>query len=158
MSSLDDICSRYQSHAEEKDDSQYFTEHNHLQDHLGTTVADISIPEDTWKDLPVKGAFVMILRSADLANARSAIRSIEDRFNHRARYPWVLIHFQSFTPEFRKYVSKVTSAPTFIGRADPEAWGYPSWINVDRVEKTTIQKKEDNIPGGGSISYHQKLR
>lgn len=119
---------------------------------------DTSIPVSTWQRLPVRGAFYMVVRNQNLQEARSAIRSIEDRFNKGARYPWVLLNNQDFTHHFRKYITKATSAPVFFGKIDLESWDYPSWIDVSVAEENMLNMWGGNVYKGNSLSYRQLLR
>ncbi len=48
--------------------------------------------------------FVFLCRNSDLAGVVSSIRQMEDRFNRRYGYPWVLLNEEPFTEEFKEYV------------------------------------------------------
>ncbi|KAG2218964.1 hypothetical protein INT45_008388 [Circinella minor] len=87
------------------------------------------IDDNVWEHVPVKGVLYMFLRNEDLQQARSTIRSIEDRFNHNVGYPWVILSNQYLSPSFKKYLTKVvTKGRIFFGRVDRETWNYPKWI------------------------------
>ncbi len=46
--------------------------------------------------------FVILCRNSDLGGTIQSIREIEDRFNWRYRYPYVLLNEENFTEEFKK--------------------------------------------------------
>ena len=46
--------------------------------------------------------FVILCRNSDLGGTIQSIREIEDRFNWRYRYPYVLLNEEEFTEEFKK--------------------------------------------------------
>ena len=129
---------------------QYGNGDNILMD----TVIDNSI----WKDLPVKGAFYMVIESGDLQQIRKAIRSVEDRFNHRFRYPWILLSNQYLTASFRKYVTKLTNTPIFFGKIDAELWDYPSWVSGIRAEEYMNIFSSSNIKHATSFLFRQRSR
>lgn len=119
---------------------------------------DVSIPKDVWNDLPVKGAYYMVVRNEDLGDVRGVIKSMEDHMVNGTRYPWVLLNNQHFTKEFRVNVQKVTKAPMFFGKIDLNAWEYPHWIDVPRAEYLMLRQEMDKVYKGASLSYHQMLR
>ncbi|KAI7865783.1 nucleotide-diphospho-sugar transferase [Spinellus fusiger] len=133
------------------------SEHSTLRYLAAEISPDKEIPLETWSHLPTRGVFYMIVQNDKLQSAREAIRSLEDRFNHQHRYPWVLLNDQHFTAEFRKYASAATKAPMFFGKIDLEAWSYPSFIDIQKAEKSTASSK-DSIYMGSSLSYRQRSR
>jgi alpha 1,2-mannosyltransferase len=48
--------------------------------------------------------FVILARNSDLDNTVRSIRRVEDRFNTRHHYPYVLLNDEPFTDEFKKYI------------------------------------------------------
>jgi len=47
---------------------------------------------------------LILARNSDLEGTIRSMREIEDRFNRKYGYPWVLLNEVPFTPEFVKYV------------------------------------------------------
>ncbi|KAI9314338.1 glycolipid 2-alpha-mannosyltransferase-domain-containing protein [Dichotomocladium elegans] len=119
---------------------------------------DTRLPIDTWDHLPVRGALYMMVRNEALQDARTAMRSVEDRFNKHFRYPWVLLNNQDFTPTFIKYVRMVTDAPVYFGKVDLAAWEYPSWIDVSLAEAKMHEMSMMDLHMAGSASFRQMLR
>ncbi|KAI9018728.1 glycolipid 2-alpha-mannosyltransferase-domain-containing protein [Phycomyces nitens] len=140
---------------ETKPITQEYTSTRHL---LPETVPDTFIPTDTWKDLPTKGVLYMIIHNNKLQSARESIRSIEDRFNHKYRYPWVLLNSQHFTSDFRKYASMATKAPVYFGKIDSDSWSYPAFIDVERAERNMGILGGSTLYKGGSLSFRQAAR
>ncbi|KAI8090076.1 glycolipid 2-alpha-mannosyltransferase-domain-containing protein [Gilbertella persicaria] len=144
----------------EKDPSYLLLEHQRAE-HLNQKESpqpDVTIPDSVWRDLPVKGAYYMVVRNEKLTEARSVIKSMEDHMKNGTRYPWVLLNNQPFTAEFQKYIRKVVTAPVFFGKIDLETWDYPYWIDVDRAEFMMMGQELNNVHKGSSLSYHQLLR
>jgi alpha 1,2-mannosyltransferase len=123
-----------------------------------TSLPDNTIPDQVWNDLPVKGAYYMVVRNENLADTRSVIRSMEDHMTNGTRYPWVFLNNQAFTADFKRYVKKVTNAPVFFGKIDLEVWEYPHWIDIPRAEFLMLQQEIHGAYKGASLSYHQLLR
>jgi len=48
--------------------------------------------------------FVILCRNSDIHGAVRSIRSIEDRFNRKFRYPYVFLNEEPFTDEFKESV------------------------------------------------------
>jgi hypothetical protein len=44
---------------------------------------------------------VMLARNTDLDNAVQSVRRIQDRFNHKFKYPWVFLNEEPFSDEFK---------------------------------------------------------
>lgn len=49
--------------------------------------------------------FVLLCRNNDVNGAVASVQQMEDRFNRKHGYPWVLLNDEPFTDEFKKYVS-----------------------------------------------------
>lgn len=49
--------------------------------------------------------FVLLCRNNDVNGAVASIQQMEDRFNRKHGYPWVLLNDEPFTEELKKYVS-----------------------------------------------------
>ena len=49
--------------------------------------------------------FVFLCRNNDVNGVVSSIQQMEDRFNRRYHYPWVLLNEEPFTEEFKECVS-----------------------------------------------------
>ncbi|KAI9262613.1 nucleotide-diphospho-sugar transferase [Helicostylum pulchrum] len=121
-------------------------------------VADTYIPKETWKDLPVKGAYYMVVRNEDLYAARSVIKSMRDHMANGTRYPWIFLNNQHFTKDFKTYVSKVIDGPVFFGKIDLRVWEYPYWIDIPLAEYKMLEQETNGVHKGSSLSYHQLLR
>lgn len=66
----------------------------------------IDIPETL--ELPAlerraNATFVLLARNKDIEGVVQSVQSVEDRFNHKYNYPWVLLNEEPFTPEFKRY-------------------------------------------------------
>lgn len=59
--------------------------------------------------------FVILCRNSDLGGTIKSLREIEDRFNRRYLYPYVLLNEEEFTEEFKKYVH-LDSVAVFVLR------------------------------------------
>lgn len=129
--------------------------HTANEDHI---LMDAVIDNDIWKDLPVKGAFYMVIESGDLQRIRSTIRSVEDRFNYQFRYPWILLSNQYLTASFRKYITKLTKSPIFFGKIDAEVWDYPTWVSGSRAEEYIKFFSSSNVKHATSFLFRQRSR
>ncbi|KAK4514231.1 Aminoacyl-tRNA hydrolase [Mucor velutinosus] len=142
-------------------DSIYMTERDHAS-HLyrDSVQPDLFMDDDVWDGLPVKGAFYMIVKNEELQSARSAIRSIEDRFNahNNVSYPWVLLNSQQYTHDFKKYIRKVASGKVYFGQIDLKAFTYPEWIDVKRTENAIRRMISLRVQKSHSLYERQEMR
>ncbi|CAO3580590.1 unnamed protein product [Absidia cylindrospora] len=118
------------------DKADYLLEHQALSYPVSRIKHDTFISNSTWASLAAHGVLYMAVRNEDVQKVRETIRSIEDRFNHQWNYPWVLLCSEGFTEDFIKYTSSIPSGPIFYGKIDPEAFAYPSWLNLDKLKKS----------------------
>ncbi|KAJ7753990.1 glycosyl transferase [Mycena metata] len=83
---------------------------------------------------------------------------MEDRFNRRHGYPFVLLNDQPFTEEFKRRLNAVASGEVFYGQVLREHWVQPDWVDEDRATKGREQLVADNVIYGGSVSYRNMCR
>ncbi|KAF7305353.1 Glycosyltransferase family 15 protein [Mycena chlorophos] len=102
--------------------------------------------------------FVILARNSDLENTVRSIRRIEDRFNTRHHYPFVLLNDEPFTDEFKRRVSAVVSGQIMYGQVPREHWVQPDWIDEDLATKGRDALVADNVIYGGSVSYRNMCR
>ncbi|GMM37626.1 hypothetical protein DASC09_049510 [Saccharomycopsis crataegensis] len=102
--------------------------------------------------------FFTLARNDDLKGILSAIRSVEERFNHNYHYDWVFANDETFTQEFIQLTSGAVSGnPTYV-KIPKEFWSYPSWIDQDLAADVRDQMEADNIKYGNSESYRHMCR
>lgn len=130
--------------------------------HKHNMKGDTSLKDNVWDELPVRGAFYMFVRNEDLGKVRETMRSLQDRLNSKrnASYPYIFLNNQRFTPEFKKYVRMASSSPdqVYFGQIDLEAWGFPSWVDVNRADNAMARMHTLKIEHAHSQYYHQKQR
>ncbi|KAJ6456595.1 glycosyltransferase family 15 protein [Mycena vitilis] len=102
--------------------------------------------------------FVILARNTDLDNTVRSVREVEDRFNTRHHYPFVLLNDEPFTDEFKRRVSAVASGPVEYGLVPRDHWLQPDWIDEDKATKGREQLVSENVIYGGSVSYRNMCR
>ncbi|KAJ7026979.1 glycosyltransferase family 15 protein [Mycena alexandri] len=102
--------------------------------------------------------FVILARNSDLDSTVRSVREVEDRFNRRHGYPFVLLNDEPFTEEFKRRLNAVASGEVFYGQVPREHWVQPDWIDEDRATKGREQLVADNVIYGGSVSYRNMCR
>ncbi|KIY43542.1 glycosyltransferase family 15 protein [Fistulina hepatica ATCC 64428] len=93
--------------------------------------------------------FVFLCRNSDLEGVVSSIQQVEDRFNKKFHYPWVLLNEEPFTDEFKMRVSVLTSGPISFGLIPREHWVQPDWIDENRARKGRLSMMAQRIIYGG---------
>lgn len=120
---------------------------------------DVFMDQDVWDGLPVKGAFYMIVRNEQLEQAKSSMRSVEDRFNsYNASYPWVILNSQHFTVDFKRSVRSIASGKVYFGQIDLQAWTFPEWIDSKRTENAIRRMIYLGVKKSHSLYQRQEMR
>lgn len=122
-----------------------------------TSVANIT------EERRANATFVFLCRNNDLAGVVSSIQQMEDRFNKRYNYPWVLLNDEPFTEEFKKCacsplrlerkkscqtirrVQVLTSSPISFGQIPQEHWYQPDWIDEDKARSGRLRMMAKGI-------------
>ncbi|KAE9398864.1 glycosyltransferase family 15 protein [Gymnopus androsaceus JB14] len=102
--------------------------------------------------------FVMLVRNSDLDGTISSIRALEDRFNSKFGYPYVLLNDEPFTTEFKRRVSALTFSKMKFGLIPKEHWSQPDWINEEKASEARKQMQAANVKYGGSVAYRSMCR
>ncbi|KAF9533005.1 nucleotide-diphospho-sugar transferase [Crepidotus variabilis] len=102
--------------------------------------------------------FVFLCRNSDLAGVVSSIQQMEDRFNRKHGYPWVLLNEEPFTEEFKTRVEVLTNSPVHFGVIPPEHWYQPDWIDEEQAKAGRLRMTDQGIIYGGSVPYRNMCR
>ncbi|KZT26454.1 glycosyltransferase family 15 protein [Neolentinus lepideus HHB14362 ss-1] len=102
--------------------------------------------------------FVFLCRNSDIAGVVSSIQQMEDRFNRKHQYPWVLLNDEPFTDDFKKRVSALTDAPIHFGTIPKEHWVQPDWIDEKKAGAARKVMVWQRIIYGGSVPYRNMCR
>ncbi|KAF9186877.1 alpha 1,2-mannosyltransferase 2.4.1 [Haplosporangium sp. Z 11] len=100
--------------------------------------------------------FVMLVREKDLHGARSAVRQIEDRFNHHYQYPYVFLNDVPFTAAFMESMRTMSKSEMIFGLISKEHWSYPDWISQEKAAEARRAMRK--IIYGSSESYRHMCR
>ncbi|KAJ7276567.1 glycolipid 2-alpha-mannosyltransferase-domain-containing protein [Mycena rebaudengoi] len=102
--------------------------------------------------------FIILARNSDMDNTVRSMRRMEDRFNTRRHYPYVLLNDEPFTEEFMRRTRVIASGGIEFGTIDPLHWKQPDWIDEERAKAGRDQMVVDNIIYGGSVSSRNMCR
>lgn len=105
-----------------------------------------------------KAVLLMLVRNFEVQDALEAMRQIEDRFNHRYKYPWVFLNDEKFTEEFETLTRGVASGHVYYGQVPVEHWSIPSWINQTYMHERMEDLEARDVIYGGSLSYRNMCR
>ncbi|ETW85900.1 glycosyltransferase family 15 protein [Heterobasidion irregulare TC 32-1] len=121
----------------------------------------VSSPQPVDTDPPQRLAnatFVILSRNSDLGPVMTSMQQIEDRFNSRHGYPWVILNDEPFTEEFKSRVRLMTDAPVSFGVIPSEQWLQPEWVDEAKAARVRHSMQLQRIPYGGSVSYRNMCR
>ncbi|KIJ07073.1 glycosyltransferase family 15 protein, partial [Paxillus involutus ATCC 200175] len=102
--------------------------------------------------------FVILCRNSDLGGVIQSVRDIEDRFNRKFGYPYVLLNDEPFDEEFKRCVSVLSPAPMEFGLIPHDHWNAPSWIDEQKATEARKKMGEDGIIYGDNLSYRNMCR
>lgn len=112
-----------------------------------------------WRKGQVKGALVILAREQDLHGIRGTMRDIEDRFNHKHGYPYVILSEQDLSQKFRDWIRSVAStSKVYFGHIDEQMWNEPSWIDKGLAEEKALEMQRHGIYHGESMSWRKMAR
>ncbi|KAF8447942.1 glycosyltransferase family 15 protein [Boletus edulis BED1] len=125
-----------------------------------------TIPDQYYKpadpvytlDRKANATFVMLVRNSDLSGIMSSMKQLEDRFNRKFNYPYVLLNDEPFTEEFKKYISALTHADVEFGLIPKEHWVQPPWIDEKKASAAREGMVNQNVIYGGSVPYRNMCR
>ncbi|KAJ2784797.1 alpha-1,2-mannosyltransferase ktr1 [Coemansia javaensis] len=105
----------------------------------------------------VNGAIVALVRNSELAGLRKSIRMLEDRFNRRFKYPYVLLNDKNFTQEFRDGIASITTNEVRYGILDEAQWGYSPSVSPAKA-LAALEHNRNRYLYGDSLSYRFMCR
>ncbi|KZT25923.1 glycosyltransferase family 15 protein [Neolentinus lepideus HHB14362 ss-1] len=110
------------------------------------------------KETRANATLVFLCRNDDLSGVVSTIQQVEDRFNRKFGYPWVLLNDEPFTDYFKGRVSVLTDAPMTFGLVPREHWVQPDWIDESKAESARRMMRMQGVVYGDSVSYRNMCR
>lgn len=109
-----------------------------------------------------KAVIVIVCRNSDLSELLTTLLNFEKRFNHKFRYPYVLLNDKPFRNGFKhqieNLISRLSQANVKFGTIPVEHWSYPTWINQTRAGFERRKMEQDGVMYGGSESYRHMCR
>ncbi|KAM0678110.1 hypothetical protein BDAP_001369 [Binucleata daphniae] len=106
-----------------------------------------------------ENAVLLILcRNSDVDGICNSIKELEDVFNKNYGYPYVFLNNEEFTKEFKDKIATVTKSKVNYGKLTKEQWGPPSWIDLEKTQKSMDEMVKKDIIYGGSLNYRNMCR
>ncbi|KAL1761644.1 glycosyltransferase family 15 protein [Schizophyllum commune] len=102
--------------------------------------------------------FVILARNSDLEGVVNSIQEIEQRFNARFHYPYVLLNDKEFTADFRSAIANATPSPVEFGLIPSADWVQPDWIDEGEASASRAKMVEDGVKYGGDVTYRNMCR
>ncbi|TRM59909.1 glycosyltransferase family 15 protein [Schizophyllum amplum] len=102
--------------------------------------------------------FIILARNSDLAGTVQSITEIEQRFNKRYQYPYVILNDQEFTADFKRTVTGLTPSLVEFGLIPREDWVQPVWIDEERAAEARRKMVDEGVKYGGDVTYRNMCR
>ena len=83
---------------------------------------------------PVNGCILSLVRNTDLSDLVKTMTRLEQIFNGRYHYPYVLINDQEFDPHFKATIVNLTQSEVEFGVIPKEQWSVPDWIDQKELD------------------------
>jgi len=103
-------------------------------------------------------AIVILARNTDINGVVTSIKQVEDRFNKKFGYDYVLLNDQPFEDSFKKRVEELTDSPIKYGLIPREEWVQPDWIDEEKAKASREAMMKNNVIYGGSVPYRNMCR
>ncbi|KAH8116552.1 glycosyl transferase [Phellopilus nigrolimitatus] len=101
----------------------------------------------------------MLARNSELDGVEATVRSLEQSFNRKHRYPWVFLNEVPFTYEFKRRIRALTRADVHFGLIPSDHWYPPDWIDDERYEHDRkAMAALGDVPYAGSMTYRNMCR
>lgn len=69
------------------------------------------------------------------------MRNLEDSFNRRDRYPYIIFSDQDLSDEFKELASAITRATVRFEKIPKEMFGYPPFVDQEKAAKAREDMK-----------------
>lgn len=99
-----------------------------------------------------------LVRNQEKNKISKTIKTVENKFNSKFRYPYTFINDKPFTDSFKEKVSKLTEAPIEYVVIPSELWDKPSHIDSERERAAIESLKSQDVSYAGMPSYHNMCR
>lgn len=117
------------------------------------------IDQDKEEVYPKENAtLLMLVRNRELEGALDAMRSLEDRFNHKYHYDWIFLNDVPFDESFKEATTAMASGKTKYDIIPPEDWNCPPFINQTKYDASVELMSKNNVIYGFSRSYRNMCR
>jgi len=103
-------------------------------------------------------AFVILARNSDLNGVITSVKQMEDRFNKKFQYPYVLLNEEPFEEGFKIRVTALTDATVQFGHITDDHWKQPPWINETKASAARESMAQNQVIYGGSLPYRNMCR
>ena len=106
----------------------------------------------------INACIFVLAQESDLKDLLETITNVEEVFNHKHNYPYVIVNNQNFSTTF-KITIKENAGKTMVefGTIPEEQWSLPDWIN--RTKHSDIMNTQmRDIYKGVNLNYHHMCR
>ncbi|KAF7778713.1 CAZyme family GT15 [Agaricus bisporus var. burnettii] len=103
-------------------------------------------------------AIVILARNSDIDGVVDSVKQMEDRFNKKFRYDYVLLNEQPFEDKFKYRLEQLTDSTIKYGLIPPEHWVQPDWIDEEKASAARKDMVKNNVIYGGSVPYRNMCR
>ncbi|KAI8377954.1 nucleotide-diphospho-sugar transferase [Radiomyces spectabilis] len=95
----------------------------------------------------VKAAFVTIAQESDLYKLIASVKDIQDRFNDRHGYPWIVLSDKPHSLRFRERIRHlIKHGSVYFGHIPLSHWHEPYWVDMEAAEiSMMVAINEENV-------------
>lgn len=121
-------------------------------------IESIRPPENPFEYQHANATIVSLVRNNEVAKIGVAIRSFENKFNGKFKYPYTFLNDQPFTDRFKEKIRKYTDAPMEFVQIPPELWNKPDFVDLTREREAMDRLEQLNVAYAKKASYHNMCR
>ncbi|KAJ7235487.1 glycosyltransferase family 15 protein [Mycena rebaudengoi] len=101
---------------------------------------------------------VVLARNGDMDGVERSLKQLEEKWNHRFRYPYVFLNEEPFSDQFKWKIGGLTAAKVEFGLIPRDHWVQPSSIDEARAAASRKDMEENKVIYGGSVPYRNMCR
>ncbi|KAF8588714.1 glycosyltransferase family 15 protein [Ramaria rubella] len=90
----------------------------------------------TYNEPKPNAAIIMLISPSRMTEAMMALLNIEDRFNRRLKYPYVLLTEYNITHETRRKVDWITEGRATFADLPKDMWGVPEFLDRKKIDQS----------------------
>lgn len=105
-----------------------------------------------------RGCFLVYAEESNLHELKGAVRQIEDRFNRKYNYSYVVLSQNSLSEKLKMYVRSMTNSLVEFGEIPSEYFTLPPHLDQNTVDGKFEEMRKNKVIYGDDYGFHFRNR